>query len=100
MELSWPALPDGDWYEIVRGDLSDLLDSGGDYSTATDSCVADNETGLSAIVSGTPTPGSGEGYWYVVRGGNCKGKGTYNSAGAAQIGVRDAEIAASGNDCP
>ena len=44
--------------------------------------------------------GSGDGYWYLVRGVNCKGKGTYNSGGAAQIGLRDGEIAASGSDCP
>ena len=100
VELSYPALAGAGWYEIVRGALSDLRTSGGDYSTATESCVTDNETGTTAVVSGTPEPGSGDGYWYLVRGVNCKGKGTYDSGAAYQIGLRDAEIAASGSDCP
>ena len=100
VELTWPALTAADWYEIVRGSLSDLRASGGDYSTATDSCVADNETGTTAVVSGTPEPGSGDGYWYLVRGVNCKGKATYDSGGAGQASSRDGGVAGSSADCP
>ncbi len=100
VELTWPGLTGADWYEIVRGTLSDLRTSGGDYSSATESCATDNETGTTVVVSGTPEPPSGDGYWYLVRGVNCKGKGTFDSGGAMQVGLRDAEIASSGNDCP
>ncbi len=68
--------------------------------TATESCAADNETGTTDVVSGTPELGSVDGYWYLVRGVNCKGKGTYDSGGAGQAGSRDAEIAGSSADCP
>jgi hypothetical protein len=97
IDLSWPALVGADWYEIVQGDLSTLTPSG-DYSTATDLCPVDNETGLTATISGTPSVG--DGFWFLVRGVNCKGKGTHDSGGAGQSGLRDAEIAGSGNDCP
>ncbi len=100
VELSWPALSAADWYEIVRGTLSALRASGGDYSTATESCATDNETGTTAVVSGTPEPGSGDGYWYLVRGVNCKGKGSWDTGASSQVDLRDDEIAASGNDCP
>ena len=53
---------------------SDLRTSGGDYSTATEACPIDNETGTTVVVSGTPEPAAGDGYWYLVRGTNCKGK--------------------------
>ena len=100
VELSWPVVAEADWYEVVRGELGLLISSGGDFASATDSCVGDFETGTTVVVSGTPTPAAGGGYWYVVRGVNCKGKGTHDAGGAGQVGLRDAEIAASGNDCP
>ena len=56
--------------------------------------------GTAAVVSGTPEPLSGDAYWYLVRGVNCRNKGTYNSGGAGQVGPRDADIDGSGADCP
>ncbi len=100
VELSWLAVGTADWYEIARGDLAVLRSSGGDFNAATDSCVADNDPGTVVVVSGTPEPAPGEAYWYLLRAVNCKGKGTYDTAGGAQVGQRDLEIGASGNDCP
>lgn len=101
VELSQLVLAGGAaWHEIVRGVLSTLRNSGGDYSTATDSCAADNVTTDTIVVSGTPPPSAGDGYWYLARRVNCKGKGTFDSGGTGQIGARDSQIAASGNDCP
>jgi len=97
VQLFWPALTDADWYEVAQGDLSVLSNNGGDFTTGTDQCVADNETGTSALFSGTPAPG--DGFWFLVGGVNCKGKGTYDSGAASQVGLRDMEIAASGNSC-
>ena len=35
---------------------------------------------LTATISGTPAVG--DGFWFLVRGVNCKGKGTHDSSGA------------------
>ena len=99
VRLSWPAIGQAAWYEIVRGDLAVLRSSGGDFDTATQSCVSDNDAGTVAVVSGSPGPSPGDAYWYLVRGVNCKGKGTYDSGGGSQVGVRDLEVGGSGNDC-
>jgi hypothetical protein len=96
--LSWTAVSGATSYDIVRGGLSALRSSNGNFQTATQACVADNTPGPSFTASGTP--GAGDGYWFLVRGGNCGGAGTYDSAAASQVGSRDAGIAASGNDCP
>ena len=97
LELSWSVLVGAGWYEIVRGSLSALRSSTGDYSVATEQCIVDNETGTMALYAAVPPVG--DGFWFLVRGANCKGKGTYESGGAGQSGLRDPEIAASGNDC-
>ena len=94
-----PEVAIGEAHRVLRAQGC-LAVFDGDYATATESCATDNETGTTVVVSGTPEPPSGDGYWYLVRGVNCKGKGTFNSGGAMQVGLRDAEIAASGNDCP
>jgi hypothetical protein len=94
---SWLPLGDADWYEVVSGDLGELQASGGDYTTATAQCEVDNLIGSSFVEAGTPT--SGNGFWYLVRGTNCKGEATFDSGAPEQAGMRDTEIAASGNDC-
>ena len=99
VSLLWSAIAGAAWYETIRGELGLLRSSAGDFGTA-DGCAADNVTNTSIVVSGTPTLPSGDGYWYLVRAVNCKGKGTYDSAGPNQVGLRDAEIAGSGVDCP
>jgi hypothetical protein len=45
-------------------------------------------------------PSLGKAFWFLVRGANCAGKGTYNSGVPAQVGSRDAEIDASTAACP
>jgi hypothetical protein len=95
--LDWSALGGSDWYEVVSGDLSALRAGGGDFASATSACAVDDRTATSATVGGTPA--SGQAYWYLVRGVNCKGNGTYDSPGTGQAGPRDPGITASGNDC-
>jgi hypothetical protein len=94
---SWPTLGDAGWYEVVSGELAALRNSGGDYTTATSQCEMDNLTGTSFMEAASPE--SGDGYWYLVRGSNCKGKATYDSDKPSQVGSRDVEIDGSGNDC-
>jgi len=95
--LSWASLSGASSYDVVQGGLSALRSSGGNFQSATQACVA-NTTGTSSTAGGTPSVG--DGFWFLVRGRNCGGNGTYDSGALRQVGLRDAEIAASGNDCP
>jgi hypothetical protein len=88
------------WHEIVRGSLSVLRSSGGNFTAATLDCAGDNVTTDSIVVPGTPEPAPGDGYWYLARRVNCKGKGTFDSGAGSQSGPRDGEIAAAGVACP
>lgn len=99
-ELTWTALPDATVYDIVRGNLARLLASHGDFSLSEVICASRKQAGLSLINARTrdnPVPGGG--LFYLVRGANCAGNGTYNDGGPGLSGSRDAGIAASGGDC-
>jgi len=80
-------------YDVVRGDVGMLRASGGDFTAAIDSCVA-NDWPATSVTAGGP-PLTGEGFFYLVRGVNCGGVGSYDSGGGDQVGLRDAEIDAS-----
>jgi hypothetical protein len=97
-DLSWPALADAAWYEAVRGELTALRSSNRDFTVATVERLEDNLT--MASLSPSDSPSAGEGFWYVVRCVNCKGKGSTHSGGMWQVGLRDTEIAASTSACP
>ena len=45
-------------------------------------------------------PDTVDGFWFLVRGVNCGGSGSYDTGEPSQVGSRDAEIAGSGADCP
>jgi hypothetical protein len=94
--LSWTALSSASAYDVVQGGLSALRSSSGNFQPATQACVANDTTGTSLTASGTPA--AGDGHWFLVRGANCGGAGTYDDG--TQAGSRDAEILASGNQCP
>ncbi len=97
--IEWPALPVAQRYDVVRGDLTTLLLTGGSYSAATEACVANDVTVAHIDDAEDPDPG-GYGFWYLIRAGNCTGVGSYNGPGASQAAPRDAGIAASGRACP
>ena len=106
--IDWNRLPDGSGgvirYELVRGDLTILRQSGGDFTQATDVCLADNlpET----VFEDTDQPDLGQGFWYVVRAVQVfpatgdEENGTYDSLSASQQGERDSEIDDSVSSCP
>ena len=75
-----------------------LVSSGGDYTSATETCEASGVTGTSAAMGLDPTPGNG--YWFLVRGNSTQGHMSYQALYPSQVGLRDDEIGASGNDCP
>ncbi len=96
--LSWGVVATATAFDVVSGDLGSLRSSGGDYSLATQSCVSRKQPGTTLAVNDSPGPGAG--YWYLVRAANCGGAGTYDETGFGQQASRDAEILASGADCP
>jgi hypothetical protein len=98
LTLSWSGPTGVGLFDIVRGDLVALRNSGGNFTTATTGCVADDFPGFSIDVPPDALP-PGSGTFYLVRAVNCGGPGTYDGE-AGQVGSRDAEIGASGLACP
>lgn len=96
--LSWTAVADATAYDVVRGDPSSLRGTGGDFGAAVQGCVADDRTTTSLAVPDMPSPGRM--FFFLVRGVNCGGAGTYDSGTSGQTGFRDTGIAASGSGCP
>ncbi len=104
LSFRWPPVQGAAWYDIVGGGLASLAASHGDFAAATRQCVESRVTATTFATPGPPVK-PGDGAFFVVRGANCKGHGTYDEAGAGpggagQSGPRDAGIAASGADCP
>jgi hypothetical protein len=97
--LSWTAAQGSGWYDVVEGTLSTLRASGGNFAVATRRCTAGKISGTSVSAAG-PAPPAGDAAWYLVRGANCRGRGTYNDGTASPPAGRDAGIAASQRGCP
>jgi cysteine-rich repeat protein len=94
----WGSVGGTTGYDLVGGDLNRLRETGGDYSDpdATGGCLAGDQAATYWEHLGqTVLPG--EVVWYLMR--TLPG-GTYDTGALSQIGSRDPEIAASGNDCP
>jgi len=96
--LAWSALAGAGAYDLVRGDLATLRATGGDFTASTLDCLAGGLGSAAYPFSANPSPG--EGFWFLVRGINCAGDGSYDSGAASQIGTRDSEIAGSAGACP
>ncbi len=96
-ELSWNQRPHVIAYDVVRGSLSLLHQGGGDFTMATDECLADDQGTASVIFTATPV--LGDGYWFLVREITGVGNGSYDTSGPFQVESRDMEIAGSGSDC-
>ncbi len=94
--VSWDPVPGADAYDLLRGDLDVLRDSGGDFSAAVSECLADDLPETSFTEQDDPEGNA----FYLVRAQNCRGAGTWDSGGPGQHDPRDAEIAASPNACP
>jgi hypothetical protein len=96
--LSWSSVPGAYAYDVVRGDVRTLWESGGDFASATEECLADDLEAQE--LSYGDAPAAGEASWMLVRGVAVEGALTYQSLAPGQIGVRDDEIDASGSSCP
>jgi hypothetical protein len=95
--LSWPAVSGASAYDLLRGDDGTLVTTGGNFSQAVTSCLADNTAGLSATDAAVPQ--SGAAFFYLLRAVNCGG-GSWEGGDPAQVGVRGPSIAASPLACP
>jgi hypothetical protein len=97
--LYWTPLSWTDSYDVVRGDLSTLRDTEGDYLSSVTTCVEDNVSGSSAI--DTESPDAGGAFFYAVRGVvGTDETGTFDTLGAGQITSRDSGIELSPDSCP
>ena len=96
--VTWDPVPGATGYDVVRGDLRTLRETGGNFFLATDSCILAGLP-LTSVSQGLP-PLPGEGTWYLTRKRDAIGKGTYDSGSSFQVDLRDDEIAGSGDDCP
>ena len=98
--LHWlfPACGPG-LFDVVRGDVEVLSGSGGDFTIATQECLAnDIEEDFLPLFQDPDSPG--EGFWFLVRSSTPGENATYDSGEASQIGSRDPEIEASPFSCP
>jgi len=93
--LSWTSGASG--YDVVRGDLGLLRASGGDFSTATTDCLADDQ--MLSTLDDAWVPSSGDMAFYVVRPSNCSGSGSYDTLEAGLAAGRDAGIDAAPISC-
>lgn len=98
-QLSWVAVAGATSYDVVRGDLSALRSSGGNFTTSTSVCAGEDLQSPTAPDPAMPSVGSG--FWYLARGvDRCSAiSGTYDTSSPLQVGSRDAEIALSPNAC-
>jgi hypothetical protein len=96
--VSWGGLLAADDYDVTRGDLATLRSTNGDFSVATQQCVASHTTAIQTAYVSDPAPG--EAWWFVARGNNCVALGTYNEGDNSQSVARDPGIAASPASCP
>lgn len=86
-EVRWTEPDDAPEYELVRGSLATLRDTRGDFGQAADTCLLGGEPGSSRVDPDAPEPGAA--FFYLVRGRNCAGFGSWDSGGAGQPESRD-----------
>ncbi len=96
--LSWTSVSAATGYDVARGSLQTLRTSGGNFSTATTSCLGNDVA--ATTINDLQSPAAGQGFWYVLRAESCGGNASYNSTSPRQVASRDAGIAASGHACP
>jgi hypothetical protein len=89
--LSWTDLPGSSAFDLLHGDVTTLRTAVDAFEASTIGCVSERRSMLSATFADEPTPG--QGYWFLVRGANCGGNGSYDDE-------RDEAISDSGRDCP
>ena len=95
--MTWTG-PQGLNYDVVRGNLTTLVENNGDFAMAIEACVANDAISLTLPATDIPPPG--EGLFWIVRPNTLAGPQTYDTDSPGQPVSRDPGIAASGLDCP
>ncbi len=97
--LSWTGESDATGYDVVKGNLSILRGTAGNFSTATTACLGNDLT--TPTTQDSEIPPSGDGLWYLVRAVNsCSGPGSFDDGSPSQLRGRDAGIGAAAGACP
>jgi len=98
VRVSWSAAPGAVGYDVIRGSVETLLGSAGDFTLATEECLADDVGDTFVDYSAEPPPGSG--FWFLARCVGLDGPMTWQTLAGNQDGARDEEIAAAVGVCP
>ncbi len=96
--LAWCTPRGTTGYDIVRGAVTTLRVSGGEFSVAVEICLANDQP--DAAIEDLQLPEVGDGFWYLVRATDVDEPGTYDSGGPGQQASRDPGIEASPAACP
>jgi spore coat protein A len=94
--LWWSSVSGRIGYDVVRGDLILLGSSRGDFTVATQACLADDRMETSLPLAQAPAPARG--WWFLLRVVAEGGPGTWDDG--TESGSRDAEINAAAASCP
>lgn len=97
--LEWDEEPGAESYDLIRGDLTVLLSSSGNFADAVEVCLAAAQP--AASFDDPETPAADVGWFYMVRARGCGDQaGTYDTGSASQSAPRDGSIATSPAACP
>jgi len=96
--VTWTGVAGSSGYDLVRGSLRILRGTGGNYTSALQSCVASDVA--TTFVDVSDNPEVGDGWWFLGRSITAGGPGSYDCDYPGQVGSSDAEIAASPLTCP
>ena len=95
-------------YDLIRGDLSTLRSTGGDFQQAVDAlpaaeggCLVNDTTSLS-LADPYGAPALGEGIFTLIRPATiaCSAHGTVDDGSPSQVADRDAQIESAALSCP
>jgi hypothetical protein len=95
--LAWTETIGAYAYDVVRGDLGLLRESGGDFTASVRRCLGEEVPPSSLPNSDQPAPG--QGFWYLVRGVSEALNLTYDTGSPHQVAPRDGAINASPRSC-
>ncbi|HKQ97377.1 MAG TPA: Ig-like domain-containing protein [Candidatus Polarisedimenticolia bacterium] len=84
--LSWTPMPGAASYDVVYGDMANFWITG-NFEESLIVCLQSNTTATSLPFTATAPVGGG--FWFLVRGRNCGGPGTWNSGAPSQVDSRD-----------
>jgi hypothetical protein len=100
LRLGWDPLDLVTGYDVIRGNLTLLRASGGNFGSTLLTCVQ-NDGPLHTVDVAAPIPPVGSGYFYLVRPIGWNGTpGSYDGENPGQAAPRDASIRSSPSACP